>query len=160
MARGRCLPYGEGITFWPLLEAVKEAVGLVDSDSPEQAQAKLAGFFGDEEAAEHLAQRLAETIGLADVSGRSEEGFESVRALLDALARIQPLVVVFDDIHWGERPSSISSSDSPMGSATHRSSFCASPGPNYSTSGPTGAEESSTPLQRCWSRSRTMSARR
>ena len=102
VARGRCLPYGEGITFWPLLEAVKEAVGLVDSDSPEQAQAKLAGLFGDEEAAEHLAQRLAETIGLADVSGRSEEGFESVRALFDALARIQPLVVVFDDIHWGE----------------------------------------------------------
>ena len=36
VARGRCLPYGEGITFWPLLEAVKEAVGLDESDSPER----------------------------------------------------------------------------------------------------------------------------
>lgn len=41
IARGRCLPYGEGITYWPLLEAVKEAVGLEDGDSLGEAQAKL-----------------------------------------------------------------------------------------------------------------------
>ena len=38
---GRCLPYGEGITYWPLLEAVKDAVGLEDTESPEDARAKL-----------------------------------------------------------------------------------------------------------------------
>jgi hypothetical protein len=42
VARGRCLPYGEGITFWPLLEAVKGAVELEDGDSPEESCAKLA----------------------------------------------------------------------------------------------------------------------
>jgi predicted ATPase len=42
IARGRCLPYGEGITFWPLREAVREAVGLDDTDSAEEGRAKLA----------------------------------------------------------------------------------------------------------------------
>ena len=39
VARGRCLPYGEGITYWPLAEAVKEVVGLDDGSSPEEALA-------------------------------------------------------------------------------------------------------------------------
>ena len=48
VARGRCLPYGEGITYWPLLEAVKEAVGFGDGDSPDEARSKLivAGVAG------------------------------------------------------------------------------------------------------------------
>ena len=102
VARGRCLPYGEGITFWPLLEAVKEAVGLDDADTPEAAHAKLLQAFGDEEDADLLARRVAETIGLSDVSGGAEERVGAVLALFQALARDRPLVLVFDDIHWAE----------------------------------------------------------
>jgi tetratricopeptide (TPR) repeat protein len=102
VARGRCLPYGEGITYWPLLEAVKEAVGLDDADSPDLARAKLIDSLGDEPAAELVAQRVAETIGLAEAAGGAEEGFAAARTLFEALARAQPLVLVFDDIHWGE----------------------------------------------------------
>ena len=102
VARGRCLPYGEGITFWPLLEVVKEAVGLDDADSSEQANAKLLQVFGEEEEGELLARRVAETIGLTEVRGDVEERVPAVLALFEALARTRPLVVVFDDIHWAE----------------------------------------------------------
>jgi class 3 adenylate cyclase/tetratricopeptide (TPR) repeat protein len=98
---GRCLPYGEGITYWPLLEAVKEAVGLEDGDSPDQARAKLAGALEAEDGAELAAQRVAEMIGLSEVGAGPEEGFAATRTLFEALARQQPLVLVFDDIHWG-----------------------------------------------------------
>ena len=102
VARGRCLPYGEGITFWPLLEAVKEAVGLDDADSPQDAREKLVGAIGEEAEAELLAERVAETIGLADVRATAEDRRASVLSLFEALARTCPLVLVFDDIHWGE----------------------------------------------------------
>ena len=102
VARGRCLPYGEGITHWPLLEAVKEAVGLEDTDSPDEGREKLAGVLEGEDDAELIAQRVAEVIGLAEATAGAEESFSSVRSLFEGLARRQPLVLVFDDIHWGE----------------------------------------------------------
>ena len=102
VARGRCLPYGEGITYWPLLEAVNEAVGLDDTDPPDEARAKLLGALGEEPEAELIAHRVAEMIGLAEVARGAEEGLVAVRELFEALARHQPLVLVFDDIHWGE----------------------------------------------------------
>jgi DNA-binding SARP family transcriptional activator/class 3 adenylate cyclase len=102
IASGRCLPYGEGITFWPLLETVKELVGLDDADSPDEACAKLASAFAGQGEADVLARSVAETIGLAEVSGAAADGLAAVRALVVALARREPLVLVFDDIHWGE----------------------------------------------------------
>jgi DNA-binding SARP family transcriptional activator/class 3 adenylate cyclase len=102
VARGRCLPYGQGITYWPLLEAVKEAVGLEDADSLEVARTKLFGSIGGDPGEERLAQRVAEMIGLTDIEIGAEEGFAAVRELFERLAQTQPLVVVFDDIHWGE----------------------------------------------------------
>jgi DNA-binding SARP family transcriptional activator len=102
VARGRCLPYGEGITFWPLMEAVKELAGLDDADTPDAAIARLVTALQGEQDAEQVARRVAEVIGLAEVAMGAEEGFAAVRALLEAFAREQPLVVVFDDIHWGE----------------------------------------------------------
>ena len=103
VARGRCLPYGEGITYWPLVEAVKEAIGLEHADSPDEARAKLLSALGNEDGAELVAGRVAEMIGLVETgSAGAEEGFVAVRALFEALARVRPLVLVFDDIHWGE----------------------------------------------------------
>jgi predicted ATPase/DNA-binding SARP family transcriptional activator/class 3 adenylate cyclase len=102
VAAGRCLPYGEGITYWPLLEAVKSAVGLDDGNSPDEARAKLARVFEGEQGGEVVAQQVAEMIGLADAVGGAEEGFSSVLALFETLARAHSLVIVFDDVHWGE----------------------------------------------------------
>ena len=101
VAAGRCLPYGEGITYWPLLEAVKSVVGLDDASSPDDARAALAQVLEAEQGGEVVAQRVAEMIGLADGVGGAEQ-FSSVLALFEVLARGHSLVIVFDDIHWGE----------------------------------------------------------
>ena len=102
VARGRCLPYGEGITFWPLLEAVKEAVGArgrrLARGEPRQARPRAGGGTGGELAA----QQVAELIGLAEGGGGAEDGFTAVRMLFETLAGGHPLLLVFDDIHWGE----------------------------------------------------------
>ncbi len=101
VAAGRCLPYGEGITYWPLLEAVKSVVGLDDASSPDEARATLARVLEGEQGGEVVAQRVAEMIGLADAVGGAER-FSSVLALFEILARASSLVIVFDDVHWGE----------------------------------------------------------
>ena len=102
VVRGRCLPYGEGITFWPLREAVSQAVGLDATDQPEESAAKLTRALAGEADPEMGARRVAELIGLAEAAGGAEDRFPAVRTLFEALGRTQPFVLVFDDIHWGE----------------------------------------------------------
>jgi DNA-binding SARP family transcriptional activator/tetratricopeptide (TPR) repeat protein len=101
-AQGRCLSYGEGITYWPVVEAVKEAARLDERDSVEQSRQKLVALLEGEEDAELVAQRVGELIGLTEAAGGAEEGPWAVRAFFEGLARRQPVVLVFDDIHWGE----------------------------------------------------------
>jgi DNA-binding SARP family transcriptional activator/tetratricopeptide (TPR) repeat protein len=102
VARGRCLPYGEGITFWPLLEAVKEVAALDDTGTPEDAHSRLAALIEGENDAVLIAQRVAQAIGLTESTTGVEEGLQAVRDYFAAIAARRPLVVVFDDIHWGE----------------------------------------------------------
>jgi DNA-binding SARP family transcriptional activator len=94
---GRCLPYGEGITFWPLRELVRQA--SAGHDSPERLQALL---DGEADAAE-VADRLSRALGHGN-PGRSDaaEIFWAARRLLETLARSHPLLVVFEDLHWAE----------------------------------------------------------
>ena len=89
---GHCLPYGEGITFWPLGDILREAGGV------EAARAALAGT--DE--ADLVIERVRGALGDPGTSAAGEETFWAVRKLLEALARRQPLVVCFEDIHWAE----------------------------------------------------------
>ena len=97
--RGRCLPYGDGITFWPLAEAVRHAADIAERDSTESALEKLAAIAeGDDE----VVARVASAIGLAPAPFPVQELFWGARKLLETVARTQPLVVVFDDIHWAE----------------------------------------------------------
>jgi predicted ATPase/class 3 adenylate cyclase len=98
--KGRCLSYGEGITFWPLSEIVRQAAGIADEDSAEEARRKigdlLLGTEGD------IADRVAAVIGLSSASFPIEESFWGARRFLEHLARNEPLVVIFEDIHWAE----------------------------------------------------------
>ncbi len=98
--RGRCLPYGQGITFWPLVEAVREAAGIREEDDPELARAKVHALAGEGE--EDVAERVASAIGLAPTRFPVQELFWGTRKLLEHLAAEGPLVVVFDDVHWAE----------------------------------------------------------
>jgi class 3 adenylate cyclase/tetratricopeptide (TPR) repeat protein len=99
---GRCLPYGEGITFWPVLEAVSQAAGLKEGEPPELAQSKIVDLLSEEEAAPLAAERVAGLLGLAETTGSADEGIWGVRKLFEALARRAPLVLVFDDLNWAE----------------------------------------------------------
>ncbi len=102
IARGRCLPYGDGITFWPLLEAVKDLAELDDTAAVAESQARLVELMGDEPESGLVAQRVTELIGLAAGSTGAEDGFDAVRRFLEAVGRRRALVVVFDDIHWAQ----------------------------------------------------------
>ena len=95
VVRGRCLSYGEGITYWPVLEVVRVLLG---QDVVSTITDRLAG----DEKAELIATRVARAVGLAEGPTPSEETFWAVRKLLEAHAHERPLVVVFDDAQWGE----------------------------------------------------------
>jgi class 3 adenylate cyclase len=92
---GRCLPYGSGITFWPVLEVVRKLYG------EELVPAITASLAGDENA-ELIAKRVAAAVGLDESPGPAEETFWAVRKLFEAQAREKPLVLVFDDLQWGQ----------------------------------------------------------
>jgi DNA-binding SARP family transcriptional activator len=92
---GRCLPYGEGITFWPLAEIVEQAVG-------ERAPGALAERLGGDEQAGTIAERISGALGAgSDIAG-TEETFWAVRRFLEGLARARPVVILIEDLHWGE----------------------------------------------------------
>jgi class 3 adenylate cyclase/tetratricopeptide (TPR) repeat protein len=99
---GRCLPYGDGLTYWPLSEIVKQAAGIEDADTPEEARGRLAALLGDDADAPAVAGHLAQIVGLDDDGEPGENAFWAARRLLEILAAREPLVVVFEDVQWAE----------------------------------------------------------
>ena len=98
VVRGRVLSYGEGITFWPLAEVVRDAASI-DIDAPaEAALDKLNALVGEDD----VVDRLASAIGLTDEPLPVTEIFWGARRFLEILARDRPVVMVVDDIHWAE----------------------------------------------------------
>jgi class 3 adenylate cyclase len=99
---GRCLSYGEGLTFWPLRAIVEGLVGSADDESSEQAQARIARLLEDDEDTATIVERVAGALGQSEAAAYPAETFWAVRKLLEAAAREQPLVLLFEDIHWAE----------------------------------------------------------
>ena len=99
---GRCLSYGEGITYWPLREAVKQAAGVIDEDSQEVARAKIRRLVHGEERGALVADRVIQALGLAPGVAPVEEIGWAFRSLIDAIARERPLVLIIDDLQWAE----------------------------------------------------------
>jgi class 3 adenylate cyclase/tetratricopeptide (TPR) repeat protein len=99
---GRCLPYGNGSTFWPLAEVVRQAAGIGLDDPPAAARAKLAAVVEADPDRALVAERIGQLIGLEAAPAPIEEAVWSTRRLLQALAAGRPLVAVFDDLHWAE----------------------------------------------------------
>lgn len=97
--RGRCLSYGDGITFWPLVEAIRAAAAIEDDLPPEPALQRLVTLCFERA---DVADRLAPLLGLSDATFPIEETFWAVRTLLETLAESGPVVLVLDDIHWAE----------------------------------------------------------
>ncbi len=100
---GRCLPYGESITYWPLAEMVKGAADIADDDPLDVAIEKLRECCP--------ADAVADLLGLATgvleaVHGeRSQQEISwAAREWAQLMAQTQPLILVFEDIHWAEEP--------------------------------------------------------
>jgi class 3 adenylate cyclase/tetratricopeptide (TPR) repeat protein len=100
---GRCLPYGESVTYWPFAEMIKAAAGISDDDPLEEAFEKLRECCEEE--------AIADVLGLASGMLEALEGERSpqeiawaARELMQNLGDVQPMVLFFEDIHWAEEP--------------------------------------------------------
>jgi class 3 adenylate cyclase/tetratricopeptide (TPR) repeat protein len=101
--QGRCLPYGEGITFWALGEIVKAHAGILESDDPATATAKLDLVLPEGEERAWFRQRLLPLLGIeASSSAEREELFTAWRRWLELIAEDDPTVLVFEDLHWAD----------------------------------------------------------
>ena len=99
--RGRCLSYGEGITYFPLFEIVQEAAGVERTDDLATARSKLATLAEGAEDRDRIVSLVAGMLSWGEPVA-AEDGQWGVRKLLEHLAHERPLVCVFDDIHWAE----------------------------------------------------------
>jgi class 3 adenylate cyclase/tetratricopeptide (TPR) repeat protein len=102
VVRGRCLPYGEGITYWPVAEAVREALGVQAFDPPERVTLRLDEALAGDEHSRAIAGRLGEILGFGEGLAAAEETPWAIRRFLEILAAQRPLVAVWEDIHWAE----------------------------------------------------------
>jgi class 3 adenylate cyclase/tetratricopeptide (TPR) repeat protein len=99
---GRCLPYGEGITFWPIASALREAAGIGERDSAAAARQKLAELLQGNDDSTLIAERLEPLLGMGSGPPAIQDTFWAVRKLFEHVAAERAAVVVFDDIQWGE----------------------------------------------------------
>jgi hypothetical protein len=102
IVRGRCLPYGEGITYWPLKEAIAQAAALRGDETADEARTRIRGLLGSAQDADLVTERVAETIGIADAIPEHKGTQWAVGRLVEEVARERPLIVVLDDIQWAE----------------------------------------------------------
>ena len=94
---GRCLPYGDGITFWPLRELLAQA------GAPRGSRQELEALLDGEADGGRVAEWLAGALGPGGPGTlAAPEIFWATRRLLETLARRRPLVVVLEDLHWAE----------------------------------------------------------
>jgi class 3 adenylate cyclase/tetratricopeptide (TPR) repeat protein len=120
MRRGRCLPFGTRVAYWPLSEMLRAECGIVDGDPSTVAFGKLEGRLrpllaaqeGDDDATRRIAP-LARLVGVEGAIGQGtaehedpqsarESFFGAVRAVLEAIAAEDPLVLAWEDIHWAD----------------------------------------------------------
>jgi class 3 adenylate cyclase/tetratricopeptide (TPR) repeat protein len=100
---GRTLPYGEGVTYWPLASMIKASAGITDDDPANEAFEKLRVSCESEAVADLLAVALG-VLGAAGGERTPEELNWAALRWCEQLADAQPLVLVFEDIHWAEEP--------------------------------------------------------
>ena len=100
--RGRCLSYGEGVTYWPLVEVVRQAAGLTGAEPQSVALSRLRALLADDPEAAAVVGRVAPVAGLGGTPSRPEDTAWAVQRLLEALAGRRPVVLAVDDLHWAE----------------------------------------------------------
>ena len=105
--RGRCLPYGDGVSYWALGEMIKAQAGMLESDTADSVHAKLGRavreLVTDPTEAAWVESHLRPLVALEAPAGeRREESFTAWRRFFEALGERGPLVLVFEDLHWAD----------------------------------------------------------
>jgi class 3 adenylate cyclase/tetratricopeptide (TPR) repeat protein len=105
--RGRCLAYGEGVTYWALAEMVRMRAGIAEAEDPvtgrEKLQACLAEYLTDSEERRWAEPRLAHLLALEEHTVHEREDlFSAWRLFFERLAEQQPTVLVFEDMQWAD----------------------------------------------------------
>jgi class 3 adenylate cyclase/tetratricopeptide (TPR) repeat protein len=105
--RGRCLPYGEGVTYWALAEMVRTRAAIVEGEGPEAQLEKLHAAveesIPDPEERRFVEPRLAHLLGLDTAAPADRENlFSAWRLFYERLADEMPTVMVFEDMEWAD----------------------------------------------------------
>ncbi len=108
--QGRCLPYGDGVAFWALTEIVKAHAGILEGEPAERVAEKLRAVVDEAvpeaEDAEWVFRELRPLVGLAEPGepggDRRTESFAAWRRFFEGLAELDPVVLVFEDLHWAD----------------------------------------------------------
>jgi class 3 adenylate cyclase/tetratricopeptide (TPR) repeat protein len=108
--QGRCLPYGDGVSYWALGEIVKAEAGILETDPDEEAERKLdrmvTDVVTDTDERGWVARHLRPLLGLALGRGSGDDGSEEAQAawrrFLEALAERRPTVLIIEDLHWAD----------------------------------------------------------
>jgi class 3 adenylate cyclase len=103
--QGRALPYGDGVSFWAVAEMVKAQAGIEENDPPDVCAEKLRSnvdqLVADEAEREWVIEHFLPLVGV-DPSGAGGDSAPAWRAFFESLAERRPLVMVFEDMHWGD----------------------------------------------------------
>ena len=99
---GRCLPYGEAITYWPVAQALRDVLDVHDFDEPEEVMSRLERIVAGHEHGEAVAAGLAQILGIAEGHASPEETAWAIRRFLEILSMDRPVIAVWEDVHWAE----------------------------------------------------------
>jgi DNA-binding SARP family transcriptional activator len=102
MLRSRCLPYGDGITYWPIRDLVLAAAGISSGEAREEALHKLGAIVAGLDRGALVRSRVASVVGLSSDPVPGEEIHWAVRRFIEALAAARPVVLLLDDLQWAE----------------------------------------------------------
>ena len=105
--RGRCLPYGEGVTYWALAEMVRTRASIAEGEEPASQREKLhiavEQSIADPDERRFVEPRLAHLLGLEEHAPWERENlFSAWRLFYERLAEEMPTVMVFEDMEWAD----------------------------------------------------------
>ena len=104
--RGRCLAYGEGVTYWALAEMIRMRADIVEGEPAVTARPKLMEaldpYVKDPEERAWIEPRLAQLVGLEEGAGERDDLFAAWRLYFERLSEHRPAVLVFEDVQWAD----------------------------------------------------------
>ena len=105
--RGRCLAYGEGVTYWALADMVRMRCRIGEDEEPASALQKLRStleeHIPDPEERRFVEPRVAQLLGLAEQEARDKQDlFAAWRLFFERLTDVYPTVLAFEDMQWAD----------------------------------------------------------